>query len=120
MNTGLWRMSNKLIVKGELTSREKVLHQYQAKHRGHIGRLILTNHKLIFMVKQGFFRIHYEPVFKIPYDQIDVVRTRARYAFELESKHTPYCIMLLGATTADIIVDEIKHMIVPLDYPQRG
>jgi hypothetical protein len=120
MNPGFRSMSNELIMKGESAFREKILHQYHAKHRGHIGRLILTNRKLIFMAKQGFFRIHYEPVFKVPYDQIDVVRTRARYTFEIESKHMPYRIKLSGATSADIVVDEIKHMIVPLDYPQLG
>ena len=120
MNLGLQRMINKLIIKGEIVSRDKILHQYHAKYGGHIGRLILTKHKLIFMAKKGFFRIRYEPIFKIPYDQIDVVRTRDRYAFELETKHTPYRIMLLKSTTTDIIVDEVKHMIVPLSYPRLG
>lgn len=121
MKSGLQRMSNELeTVKTESISREKILHQYQAKYRGCIGRLILTNNTIIFMVKKGFFRIQYEPTFKISYNQVDNIKTTARYAFELTSNNTRYPVVILGTTNADIIVDEIKHMIIPLDFPQRG
>jgi hypothetical protein len=121
MKSGLPRMSNEFeTMKTESISSNKVLHQYDAKYRGCIGRLILTNNTIIFMVKKGFFRIQYEPTFKIPYDHVDNIKTTARYAFELTSNNTRYPIDILGATNADIIVDEIKHMIIPLDFPQRG
>ena len=121
MKSGLPRMSNELeTVETESISRDKVLHQYNAKHRGRIGRLILTNNTVTFMVQKGFFRVQYEPTFKISYDHVDNIKTTARYAFELTSNNTRHPIVMLGATNADIIVDEIKHMIIPLDFPQLG
>lgn len=72
------------------------------------------------MAKKGFFQIQYEPTLKIPYEKIDSIQTVARFAFELESDGARYLLVSLGPIIADIIIDEVKPLMVPLDYPQFG
>jgi hypothetical protein len=108
---GINRMSNILdVAKSELDPGDKVLHHYRVIYERKEGQLILTNQKIIFMVRKGIFRPHYEPILDMPYDTITNITPVASHAFELESLGTQYRLTSLGAITANIIVHEISDI----------
>lgn len=104
-------MSNILeTVKRKLDPGDKILHQYRALHERKEGQLILTNQKLIFMIRKGLFRPRYEPILEILYDTVIKITPVASHAFEVESQKTQYRFTTFGSITADLIVREVSDI----------
>jgi hypothetical protein len=97
-------------VKKKLDPGDQILHQYRALYEGKEGQLILTNHKIIFMVRKGLFRPRYEPILDVLYDTVTKIAPVASHAFEIESHKTQYRLTSFGSITADLIVREISDI----------
>lgn len=46
---------------------DEVLHRYPANYKSSEGQLLLSNQKIIFVIRKGVFRPHYEPFIEIAY-----------------------------------------------------
>jgi hypothetical protein len=104
-------MSNILeAAKQTLEPGDEVLHRYPVTYEGREGQLLLSNKKIIFVIRKGAFRPHYEPFIEIAYDTITSITPVASHALELVAHDTVYRFVSFGAITSRLIVGEITDI----------
>ena len=104
-------MSNLIdIIKRELQTNDQVRHEYRAGYEGKEGELVLTNNKIFFLTKSGFFKPHYTEVLEIPYNEITKMTAVASHRIEFTTEAHTYELVSFGQNTAARIKKEVTAL----------
>ena len=104
-------MSNLMnVIKKELETNDQIRHEYRAGYEGKEGELVLTNKKIIFITKSGFFKPHYTELLEIPYDDITKMTAVASHRIEFTTEAHTYELVSFGQNTAVHIKKEVTAL----------